>query len=34
MTSAPGFDDLGLTVDWTAATHVVMGLLAEEDVDD
>ena len=33
MTSAPGFDDLGLEVEWIETRHLVMGLLASEDLD-
>ena len=33
MTRAPGFDDLGVEVEWKWAHHVVVGLLAPEDVE-
>ena len=33
MTSAPAFDDLGLDVDWIETRHLVVGLLADEDLD-
>lgn len=32
MTKAPVFDDLGLDVDWRDAHHVVLGILAEDDI--
>ena len=32
MRRAPGFDDLGIEVEWKAARHVVVGLLAPDDV--
>ena len=32
-TRAPGFDDLGVEVEWKRARHVVVGLLAPDDVE-
>jgi hypothetical protein len=33
LRNSPFVDDLGLSVDWVAATHLVVGTLAAEDVD-